>query len=324
MSDQGELDAVISVIFDGTSPTEQPTLTLVIGAPGAGKSRSVPRSLAADRAAVVSTDDLAAYDPNYLELTRRRPLDAPSAMSSTVAELLTKSVNHARTTKRSTVIDATINTPQAAIGTAASFEAAGFATQLVVVASRQSQSLLTTASRYMNARRLGTPARFVDVETHRRGWIGTGEVARAVAASDSVQRLTILGRGGATLFNATRAEGFGDAAAAYDSALRADVTTLEGAEWFGELRRVTEFARESRELSPPVAAVLVELHQLALNEVLPSMAVRRQSAFAVAQEARLTAELVSLKREIPREAPRVDPAAPIFAPQGPQSTGPSL
>lgn len=324
MSDQGELDAVTSVLFDDIAPTEHPTLTLVIGAPGAGKSRAVPRTIAADRAAVVSADDLAAYDPNYLELTRRRPLDAPSALSSTVAELLTKTVNHARTTKRSLVVDATINTPQAAIGTAASFEAAGFATRLVVVASRQSQSLLTTAARYMNARRLGTPARFVDLETHRRGWHGTGEVARAVAASGSFDRLTLLARDGATLFNGARADGLGDAAAAYDSALRAEVTTLEGARWFGELRRVTEFARASRELSPPVAAVLVELHQLALNEVLPAMSVRRESTFAVAQEARLTSELVSLKREIPREAPPVDPAAPIFAPQGPQPTGPSL
>ncbi len=322
----GSTDPALAVLFAGTEPSEHPALTLVVGSPGSGKSRTIRHAATGDHAGatVISADDLAAFDPDFLELTRRRPLEAPSALSATVADLLGKSLNHARTTKRSLILDATINTPAAAIGTAASFETAGFTTRIVVVATRRSQSLLSTASRYLNARRLGAPARFVDSETHRRGWAGTTELVRAVEASAPVERVTIIGRDRTIAFEADRLQGFAGATMAYESVQQAEVTTLEGARWFGELRRITEFAREARELSPPVAEVLAELHELALNEVLPAMAVRRQSAFAVAQEARLTAELVALRREIPRETPPVDLAAPVYIPQGPRPTGPSL
>lgn len=322
----GSNDPALEVLFADTEPSEHPALTLVVGPPGAGKSRTISHSAIRPHTepTLISADDLAAFDPNFLELTRRRPLEAPSALSATVADLLGKSLNHARTTKRSLILDATINTPAAAIGTAASFETAGFATRIVVVAARRSQSLLTTASRYLNARRLTAPARFVDVETHRRGWIGTAELVRAVEASEPVEQMTIISRDGTIAFDADRSQGFRGATTAYESVQRAEVTTLEGARWFGELRRITEFARESRELSPPIAEVLVELHELALNEVLPSMAVRRQSAFVVAQEARLTSELVTLRREIPREMPPIDIAVPVYIPQGPRPTGPSL
>lgn len=322
----GLADPALAVLFAGTQPSEQPMLTLVVGSPGAGKSRTISHSAVRleTEATVISADDLGAFHPDFLELTRRRPLEAPGALSATVADLLGRSLNHARITKRSLILDATINTPAAAIATAASFETAGFATRIVVVAARRSHSLLTTASRYLNARRLGAPARFVDSQTHRRGWVGTTDLVRAVEASKPVEQVTIISRDGTIAFDADRSQGFGGATTAYESVQQAEVTTLEGARWFGELRRITEFAREARELSPPVAEVLVELHELALNEVLPAMAVRRQSAFVVAQEARLTAELVALRREIPREVPSVDIAAPIYAPQGPRPTGPSL
>lgn len=314
------------MLFADTEPSEHPALTLVVGSPGAGKSRAISHAAIGHGigATVISADDLAAFDPNFLELMRRRPLEAPSALSATVADLLGKSLNHARTTKRSLILDATINTPAAASGTAASFETAGFATRIVVVAARRSHSLLTTAARYLNARRLGAPARFVDRETHRRGWVGTTDLVRAVEASEPVAQMTIIRRDGTIAFEADRSHSFAGSTTAYESVQQAEVTTLEGARWFGELRRITEFAREARELSPPVAEVLVELHELALNEVLPAMAVRRQSAFAVAQEARLTAELVALRREIPLETPPVDLAAPVYIPQGPRPTGPSL
>ena len=132
-----------------------------------------------------------------------------------------------------------------------------------------------------------------------------------------MDRLTILSPTGETLFDARRADGFAGATAALEAAQNAPVSVMEGARWFGELRAITDFARRSRELAPPLTEVLVELHQLALTDVLPSMPVPRQSSFAVEQENRLTAEILSLRRElpaVPSVAAPVEPSGPVVLP----------
>lgn len=98
----------------------------------------------------------------------------------------------------------------------------------------------------------------------------------------------MIGQNGERLFDARREEGFAGAAAALDAAHRAPVSVLEGARWFGELRAITDFAKRSRELAPPVTEVLIELHELALSDVLPNMPVPMESSFAVEQVSRLS------------------------------------
>ncbi|WES63912.1 zeta toxin family protein [Microbacter sp. GSS18] len=318
---------VAPIVFaSSTASEEAPAITVVAGQPGAGKSAAVPALVreAADPPAVVSAEGLAAFHPDYLEQRRWRPLEAQSAMAPLVAEWLSQSLDFAREHRRSLVLEGSFSNPAGVFGTVDAFAAEGFSTRVVVVSARRSESLLTSASRYFEARRRGAPALFTDRDSHERGWVGAQDLVREAEATTPVDQLTILGRGGQVLFDAIRSEGFAGAAAAIAASESAPVTTLQAAEWFGELRRVTEYARDARELTPPVANVLVDLHELALNEVLPHMQVRRQSSFYIEQEARLSRELVSLRRDAAvAVAPSMQPA-PVFVPPAPSPRGPSL
>ncbi|GAA1979138.1 hypothetical protein GCM10009777_10520 [Microbacterium pumilum] len=327
MADPGaEPHGILPLVFGGSRASTQPSLTLVVGQPGAGKSLSVRSLLDPDdpSGAVISADDLAAFHPDFLRLARRSPLDAPSAMAPLVADWITESLAFARTSKRSLVLELSVRTPSAAFATAEGFAVAGFATRIVVVAARRSESLLSTASRYFNARRVGMPARFTDRATHNQGWAGTQVLVREAEAATPVDRLSIVSRDGSVLFDAKSDDGFAGATAALEAAQRAPIRSIAAAEWFGELRRVMDFATATRELAPPVTEVLIELHELALGEVLPLVGTGRNSTFSTQQRARLSADLASLRRALPREEPRFDPAAPIITPPAPTRGGPSL
>jgi hypothetical protein len=318
----------VPLIFAGTEPTADPELVLVIGQPGAGAQR-VTHQMLGDHSpsiASVAAENLAAFHPDFLELATWSPLDAPSALAPQVAEWIGATLDHARATRRALHFTTSVSTPAPALATAAAFEADGFATHLVVVATPRHESLLATASRFLNARRLRLPARFTDRDAHTRGFLGTQALARAAETADGVHRVTVLDRHGRRLVDATREDGFAGVAAAVDGAHSAPVSVLEGARWFGELRGITDFARRARELAPPVAEVLTELHELALTDVLPNMPVPRDSSFAIDQELRLRGEIDALRRELPEVAPRVEPIAPtgpVVSP-APSRGGPSL
>lgn len=317
---------ILPVIFGQDAPSAQPSLVLVVGQPGSGRAR-LARHLLSDNpdAVILNVDDLAAFHPEYLELTRRRPFDASAAMAPAIADWLSQGITHALLTRRSLILTSTVNDPTIAIGTAAVFADAGYATHIVVVAARRSESLLTTASQFHAARRMTLPARFVDVSTHRRGWIGTRALVRDVATDASLDHLTILDREGSLLFDARQGTDLSAAPSILDAHDRRPISTLAAVEWFAELRRVTEYVHDSRDHSAPIIDVLVELHELALNEVLPLIEVRQKSSFMIEQERRLTQELVELRRLLPaRREPGSTTTGPAHVPPSVSPRGPSL
>jgi hypothetical protein len=318
----------ISLIFAGTQPTADPELVLVVGQPGAGAQRLTHQILGdhSPSIASVAAENLAVFHPDFLELATWRPFEAPSAIAPQVAEWIGATLDHARSTRRSLQFTTSVSTPMPALATTAAFEADGFATHLVIIATPRHESLLATASRFLNTRRLRLPARFTDRDSHTRGFLGTQALAPAAETADGAHRVTVLDRHGRRLFDASREDGFAGMAAAVDGAHSASVSVLEGARWFGELRGITDFARRAREIAPPVAEVLIELHELALSDVLPNMPVPMNSSFAIDQELRLRSEIDALRRELPDAAPRVEPIAPsgpVVSPS-PSRGGPSL
>ncbi|NYF18540.1 hypothetical protein HDC37_003405 [Microbacterium sp. AK009] len=318
----------VPLIFAGTEPSPAPELVLVVGQPGAG-AQSLLHAMLSEHAptvASVAAEDFAAFHPDFLELTTWRPLDAPAAIAPRVAEWIGATLDHARTSHRSLQFTTSVSTPAPAIGTATAFKAEGFSTHLVIVATPQHESLLATASRFLNARRLRLPARFTDRAAHDRSFAGTQSLARAAEDAADLDRVTLLDQTGRRIFDATHEDGLAGVAEAIEVAHAAPISVLEGARWFGELRAITDFARRARELAPPVTEVLIELHELALTEVLPRMPVPPDSSFAVDQVMRLRSEIDALSFELPESARSVGPieeAGPVVSP-APSRGGPSL
>ncbi len=316
--------APIEVSWESISPlvfgqshgesTESPTIMFVVGQPGAGKSAALDSFVDREkRPAVIDAEALAVFHPEFYPSRRWRPFEAQSELAPLVRRWMSDALDEARATRRSVIVEGSFSNPSAVFGTADGFREAGFVSHVVVVGSRRADSLLTTASRFLELRRRGLPAGFTDRDTHARGWVGTQALVRDAEATTPVDRLTVVGRDRRTLFTATREDGYVGAINALDSIESAPMSTLEAAEWFGELRRVTEYTRDGREQAPPVVDVLIELHELALTDVLPRLDVRRGSSFFVEQEARLGGELAELRREasafLAAPAPVVEPQA---------------
>ena len=320
-------ERIAPIVFAEDQPAEaEPTITILTGQPGAGTTAAVHaiRGGSHDIHPVISADSLAVFHPDYLELRRWQPFEAQSAMAPLIAQWLSESLDYARAHRRSVILEGSFSNTTAVWGTAASFADEGFTTRLVVAAARRSDSLLVATSRFLELRRRGLPALFTDLETHRRGRTGAQALVQEAEATEPVDRLTVLDHGERLLFDAHRSEGFIGAAEALAASERTPLSTLEAAEWFSELRHMTEYARSARELAPAVADVLIELHELALEEVAPVLQVRRESSFMLEQEARLQRELLDLRRDATVEIPRPDVPAPVFVPPAPAPGGPSL
>jgi hypothetical protein len=318
----------VSVVFAGVEPRSGPELLLVVGQPGSGATRLVPTLVDGEtNMGAVAAEDFAAFHPSFLELTSRQPFEAPGVMAPQVAEWIGRTLDHARETRRSLLFQTSVTTSAPMLATAEQFRDAGFSVRVVVVAERRHESMLATASRYLNARRLRLPARFTDKAAHDRGWAGTRLLAREAETASAVDRLTVLDRTGAALFDVSRPGEFTGAAATVEAVDTAPVTVLEGARWFGELRAITDFARRSRELAPPLAEVLLELHQRALTDVFPKMPVAQESSFVAVQEERLRGEIRWLQTELgtaPKSpAPTPEPSGPVATPTR-SPGGPSL
>ena len=73
-------EQIVPIVFPQPSPAGTPTLLLLTGQPGAGMSRATGRLLAEspDDMVALSGDDLRAFHPHFLALTRSRSAEASS------------------------------------------------------------------------------------------------------------------------------------------------------------------------------------------------------------------------------------------------------
>jgi hypothetical protein len=216
-------------------------------------------------------------------------------------------------------LEGTFQTPTAVLAANDLFAQKGFATRVAVVGTPRAESLLAAASRYLLDVRAGGAGRFTSVELHDAGFVGTRSLAAAIETTPSADRLTVVRRDGTAVFDAERTDA-GGFAGAYDALRRAQVTRMRSPQamrWLSELRAMTDFALATDRPAKPLAELLIELHGLALDEVLPQIALPTDSQARPAAEASLTRQLAELREAVPVERPRVDVAAPTISPSGP-------
>ncbi|KAF2418133.1 zeta toxin family protein [Microbacterium sp. B35-30] len=302
-----------------------PSFTLLAGQPGAGRTRTVGLVVAehGSGTAVVSGDDLRAFHPRFAE--RGHPLTSEDrdGLARATAGWVRDCIRYARENKYSLVLEGAFLDPKVAIGTAERFAGEGFQTRVVVVASRRAESLLSVASLYLRDVQSSGPARLVSRDAHDRAFEATRKLVEAVGDAASVDRLTILKRNGQTAFDAHSVDGdeaFRGAGAALDDAQSARLSRFDATQWLSELHHVTGFAASRRDLPRGVTDLLVDLHEVALREVIPELHVPSDGKFTIAIEQKTVANLVALRRSLPREQ-AVDVAAPVIVPVGPERGG---
>lgn len=295
----------------------RPTLLILAGQPGAGASRAAGRlaSEHVNEMAEVSADNLRAFHPHFLELSRSQSPEAPRLLAEPTAEWLQNTLRHARTSRQSLVLEGAFNSPDAALGVASLFERDGFATRVAVVATPRPESLLATASRYLLDARSGRASRFTSLASHNAGCDRTRALVATLETTPAVDRLTIVGRDGTDLFDAARtgAESFTGASAALAREQSTSMSSQQTMLWLSELRATTDFAVASHSLHRPLTEVLIELHEVALRDVLPRLSLPLASQARPTTEATLARQLVTLRRALPVETRSGDLAAPVIS-----------
>ncbi len=287
------------ILFPPVDGDASPHLTLIAGGPGSGRGRAIARALdASPTATVLSSTELRALHAAVAHTGAA----STASVNADVAEWLRAAMSHAREVRRSLIIEGDFRTPVAALGVAKQFLNAGYQVQTVVVVPRRAESLLAVASaHFRQIQRTGDSVE-VSVADHDARWTDVGDVLAAVSAEPGVEMTMLDGSGhelpvdSRDLFNRGRAGG---------------PTKRAAVEWLGELRRITDFARSL----PPRATDLdwlIELHQVALREVVPAMNLPASSTTGPQLESRLAAEAQSLRRQL-SALPTSDPSTTAAA-----------
>ncbi|MGC5224885.1 zeta toxin family protein [Micromonospora sp. DT81.3] len=313
---------ILPIVFPAASSSAAPTLVLLAGQPGAGRSRATAGVLAESPAdmVVLSGDDLRVFHPHFLALNRSRLAEAPQILAEASAAWVRSCLRHARTAGRSLLVDGPFHTPRVALATADLFARDGFTTRVVVAATPRAESLLATASRYLLDARAGRASRFTSVEDHDGDWNSTRALVGELETTPSVDRLTVIGREGAARFDAERTapERFTGATRALVREQATSMTSGFAMRWMSELRAMTDYVMASPQAPRPLGELLIELHEVALNEVLPRLSLPLDSLARPAAEASLAEQLIELRRAVPVEpANREDVAAPVSSPAQP-------
>lgn len=312
------------LLFDPSTSDSgnDPTLVLLGGQPGAGKSRAGAR-LTAEHGAVItplSGDDLRIFHPDFRRLISASPEQAGPVLAEATSAWVRAAIQDALETRYSVLLEGTFGDPTTTLATAARFRNAGFQVRIVAVASPRVLSIITAASRYLRDLRAGAPARFTRLSAHDRGYGGTARLIESVDPDTPSDRITILSRNGSILY-----DHHGQSDVSPDGARAALREGRQPTSWgarstmevLGELKQITSYAIASGHLTPDVADLLTEAHALALDEVVPRLSIDADSPQARFIRQAVTEQTTMLRRAL-------SPAQPGGQEAGPSERAPDI
>lgn len=263
-------------LFDEiTGDQETPELVLLTGQTGAGRSRAIGRLLSESPEFVV------------LSAASLRPFLLDGQGGEEIRGWMRDALTYARDHRVSVVLEDSFQSAQDARAALDLFNAAGFRTRIVALAVSLPESLLAAVARTVRqgplARRPRGAVR-ADVELGIR----TQHELLSLPLTDSA--VTIVRRDGA--FDQPNA----DPAGTWQEATTEPMPTRVAAEWISELRRLTdESVEESVGAQNTILDTLVDLHRMAINDVVPALALPANSASRGQLDARLKRDLVMLE-----------------------------
>ena len=304
-------------LFGATSAAEpSPTLVLLGGQPGSGKSRASARLLIEHIGMVaLSGDDLRIFHPQYRELVTTQPETAGAVLADATRPWVRSAIQDALNGRQSLLLEGTFGDPDVTLATAAQFREAGFNVRIVAIASPRVLSVVTAASRFLRDRKVGAPARFTRLSAHDRGYDGTSRLIRYPELASAADRVTIVSRSGVIMFDdAPRGdESSAPSFDAFDALNQGRSPESWGArstmELLGELKQITTYAIASGELTPEVSELLIEGHTLALRDVVPHLSVDPDSPQARFIQQAVSEQVVALRRAVTADPPDIAPSS---------------
>lgn len=308
-------------MFDGAQPAPHPALVLLTGASGAfvGRAIALVRRMHGGNLVPISSEDLQAFHPRYLEPSFRASTAGQNELSEAAASWLQASIAHARENRYSLLLEGAFRSPSTALAVARRFADSDYQVHVVVAATRSEESLLSATSRGLRQMQQRLQSRFVTPAENARSIADVDALVSASVADSAVDRVSVIGRRGLTVIDAHRADpaAMADVSAVFRASCSERMSALEAAQWLSELRHMTAYAQSLRSIPDAAVESIIELHEMAIRKVVPDLPVPpRDSEVVPIQLAYLRSSLAALKQRADRhDSP--DIAAPIVTPSTP-------
>lgn len=195
-------------LFAGRTPSAQPTVILIGGQPGCGKTLGLNHVLAMypDESFVpIIGDDLRPYHPDHQQaLHDPDETVMPAITAQASGAWVRKGIEHAAAHGYNTVVEGTFRNPQTTLDTAGRFAAAGHQVHVVALAVPEDLSRLSCLERYYGERAAGNHGRWTPPAAHDLGYEGTPGTVEAAENDPAVHRLTVMDRAANVLYDNTR------------------------------------------------------------------------------------------------------------------------
>ncbi|MFI9788523.1 zeta toxin family protein [Kitasatospora sp. NPDC051984] len=186
------------------TPHQQPICVVVMGPPGAGKSRAsrmVMRALRERRPTLVCGDDYKAYHPDYLRLLREQPRTASERIRADYKAWQARAEAHVQAQRGDAVLEVAPGSARDVLASASAWRRSGYRVELVVLDVREADSRQGTALRYAQASRSGVPtARYTTAAGHDRCAAAVLDAVRATEAQAAVDQVTVVRRDGTAVY----------------------------------------------------------------------------------------------------------------------------
>lgn len=267
---------------DVTGPSEHPTVIILGGQPGSGKSAMLKQAMNAfptgERPVRVDVDILRESHPAYDELKLADDRTAAGLVQSDSAKWGDELVEDARKARRNIIIDGTLKSPEKAEALCRQFKAEDYRTEIWAMAVSKEDSDLGVYGRYEAAKADGGHGRWVPEKVRDEAYSHLPISLKLLNQSDAVDKIQVHGRlmgdGTKTRKLYDQAPGKSDPVAVL-KAERSRQREPQEQEWFEtETRKVrVEIEKRDPNLSEPENRDFVErIHSLEQEKRKPKTA----------------------------------------------------
>ncbi|WP_460798771.1 zeta toxin family protein [Microbacterium sp. GXF0217] len=311
---------VLRSVFNGAQPAPQPALVLLAGASGAGAGRAIARvrRMHGGNLVPISSEDLQAFHPRYLEPAFRASTAGQNELSQAAASWLQASIAHARENRYSLLLEGAFRSPSTVLAVGRRFADSNYQVHVVAAATRSEESLLSATSRGLQQMQQRLHAQFVTPAENERSLADVDALVSASVADSAIDRVSVIGRRGQTMFDAHRADptAMADVSAAFRASCSERMSALEATQWLSELRHMTAYAQSLRSIPDAAVESIIELHEMAILKVVPDLPVPPGSKVVPIQLVALRSNLAALNQRADHHG-SPDIASPIVTPTAP-------
>ncbi|MBR8744787.1 zeta toxin family protein [Nocardiopsis sp. MG754419] len=183
----------------------EPTLVLLGGQPGAGKSSAIAAIARARSHELVplSGDDLRPFHDDFEMLSRDHPWLMPNATAQACGAWVRRCIDHALEHRYGLLLEGVFRDPLTVARTIDRFTAAGYRVEVVGLATPYRESLLATLGRFLHPGE-ETAARWTPDGAHDSAYRMVPSTLQAAADTAGTRRLHVTDRAGRVLHTDTR------------------------------------------------------------------------------------------------------------------------